>query len=116
MNRKAVFITLLATPALGWGMVHALLNATPDFAALHKENVVLYGASWCNNCARTRQFLSANHIPFFEYDVDNSSEGQRQFKQLHGTGVPVILVNREVIRGYDPDAIAQALQRNHITQ
>lgn len=114
--KKTVFTVLILVPVLGWGMIHALVTATPDFASLHPEKVVLYGTSWCENCARTRQFFQANHIPYYEYDVDNSSEGQNQFKQLHGNGVPVILVKNEVIRGFDPHAIFQALKRNHIVE
>jgi mycoredoxin len=114
--KKTIFIIFFVIPALGWGMIHTLLTSTPDFAALHKENVILYGTSWCENCAKTRQFLTTNHIPYFEYDVDNSSEGQEQFKQLHGTGVPVILVKTEVIQGFDPHALFQALKRNHIVE
>jgi len=116
MNKKAALITLVAIPLMGWGMVHALLNSTPDFAAQHKENVVIYGASWCENCTKVQQLLKANHIAYYEYDVDNSTEGRNQFNQLHGMGIPVILVKRDVIRGYDPQAILQALHRNHVTQ
>lgn len=114
--KKMIFLVALTAVVLSWGKIHALLTATPDFAALHEQDVVLYATTWCSNCAQTRKFLKANNIPYFEYDVDNSSEGQRQFKQLHGTGVPVILVKNSVIRGYDPDAIMQAAKANNITQ
>jgi hypothetical protein len=48
-------------------------------------------------------------LPFFEYDVEKSPEGQRQFKALQGNGVPLLLVKNNVIRGYNPQAIRQAM-------
>lgn len=112
--KKYVFLGITIILVLSWGKIHALLTTPPDFAALHEEKVILYGTSWCPNCAQTRKFLKANHIPFFEYDVDNSSEGQHQFKQLHGNGVPVILISNTIIRGYDPNAILAALKEHQV--
>jgi mycoredoxin len=115
MNKKFVSLTLSAAligiAALNWGSVHALLVARPDFAALHAEPVILYGTDWCGNCKMTRAYLRANNIPFFEYDVEKSPEGQRQFKVLQGNGVPLLLVKNNVIRGFDPAAINRALRQ-----
>ncbi len=96
---------------LNWGSVHALLVSRPDFAAQHVEPVVMYGTDWCGNCKMTRAYLRDNGIPFFEYDVEKSPEGQRQFKALQGNGVPLLLVNNNVVRGFDPAAIQDALRR-----
>ena len=112
--KKTIFIGVVVTLVLGWGTIHNFITAQPDFAALHKEDVVLYGASWCPNCAQTRTFLKKINVPYFEYDVDKSSEGQRQFKQLQGNGVPLILVNNTVIRGYNPNAIFTAIKDNRL--
>jgi len=57
----------------------------------------------------TRAYLRKNDIAFFEYDVEKSPEGQRQFKALQGNGVPLLLVKNNVIRGYNPQAIRQAM-------
>ena len=106
----AVIAVVLAVAVLNWGSVHALLVARPNFAALHKEPVILYGTDWCSNCKMTRAYLRKNHIPFFEYDVEKSPEGQRQFKALQGNGVPLLLVKNNVLRGFDPGAIQAALR------
>jgi len=104
----SVFISVLV---LNWGSVHGLLVARPDFAAQHVEPVVMYGTDWCGNCKMTRAYLRENNIPFFEYDVDKSPEGQRQFKALQGSGVPLLLVKNNVLRGFNPEAIQSALHR-----
>lgn len=113
--KKALFSLLLFT-TLGWGAMYALLHSTPDYAAMHKENVIIYGTAWCSGCAQTRKYLNAKRIPFFEYDIENSPEGQAQFKELHGNGTPLILVKRTVLRGFDPQVLTNALQSNQILQ
>lgn len=112
--KKAIPVGILLVLVLSWGKIHDFLTATPDFASLHEEDVILYATSWCPNCAQTRKFLKTNNIPYFEYDVDKSSEGQRQFKQLHGNGVPVLLIKNTVIRGYDPNAIITAVNKHNV--
>jgi mycoredoxin len=104
-----VMATLGAVLVLNWGSVHGLLLSRPDFAALHEEPVILYSTNWCSNCKMTRAYLRKNNIPFFDYDVENSPEGQSQFKALQGNGVPLLLVKNNVIRGYNPPAIEKAL-------
>ena len=112
--KKMIFIGVVAVLVLSWGQIHKFITTPPDFAAMHEEDVILYATSWCPNCAQTRKFLKASNVPYFEYDVDKSSEGQRQFKGLHGNGVPVILIKNTVIRGYNPNAIFTALKENSI--
>jgi len=103
-----MFVSVLV---LNWGSVHGLLVSRPDFAAQHVEPVVMYSTEWCGNCKMTRAYLRENNIPFFEYDVDKSPEGQRQFKALQGNGVPLLLVKNNVLRGFNPEAIQSALRR-----
>lgn len=73
--------------------------------------VVLYGTQWCGYCAKTRQLLTARKIPFREYDIERSDEGYAQYEQLNGAGVPLIVIRTDVIRGFDEDAINQALSK-----
>lgn len=70
---------------------------------------VLYATEWCGYCARTRKFFEENNIPFREYDIEKSTEGQAQYEKLGGNGVPVVLIAGEVIHGYDEQALREAL-------
>lgn len=51
-----------------------------------------------------------NNIPFYEYDIEKSSVGHDQYRAVGGRGVPVLLVNQSVIRGYSPDEILKYLE------
>jgi mycoredoxin len=76
------------------------------------ESVVLYAATWCGYCTKTREYFVRNHIAFEELDVENSTEGRQGYEQLGGGGIPIVVVdNRTVIRGYRPEAIADALRQ-----
>jgi glutaredoxin len=74
--------------------------------------VVLYSASWCGVCKQARRYFDAQDIAYTEYDVETSTRGKRDFARLEAHGVPVILVGRERMNGFDRAAF-NALYRRH---
>ncbi len=85
--------------------------ARNDSAIQTSQQVILYSTSWCGYCRKAREFLDRNHIAYKEYDIEKSSEGSRQFAALRGSGVPLILVGNEEIRGWNQGALTAALAR-----
>jgi glutaredoxin len=79
----------------------------PPFVEAYGSKVVLYATSWCGYCQKTRALLRSNHIPFKEYNIETSSKGKDEYDQLNGSGVPLLIVNGEIIRGYDPAKIIE---------
>lgn len=94
-----------------WGSIHYYLNPPPDYAQAHQGKVILYGTSWCGFCAKARSLLSEQGVDYVEYDIEKSTEGHTQYKRLGGRGVPVLLIDGKVIRGYRPDSIIRAIQQ-----
>jgi mycoredoxin len=72
---------------------------------------ILYATEWCGYCAKTRKMLAARQIPYREYDIEKSAEGLAQYERLNGNGVPVLVIDEQVIHGFDQAAIEQALQQ-----
>ena len=70
-------------------------------ARLKRPSVVMYSAVWCGVCKSARQFFKANKIPFSEYDVETSAKGKKDFARLKGRGVPVILIGKKRMNGFD---------------
>lgn len=70
-------------------------------ASLNRPSVVMYSAVWCGVCKRASQFFKANNIPFSEYDVETSAKGRNDFARLKGRGVPVILIGKKRMNGFD---------------
>ena len=92
------------------GSIYLINSSTvaPDSVACdasEKNDIVLYGAVWCPYCEQTRQLLASNNINYCEYDIERSAEGFRQYESLGGGGVPLMLFNGELIRGYNKPEI-----------
>lgn len=81
------------------------------FVANNSGRVVMYSTSWCPHCKTARQFFDRNNINYIEYDIEESEEGKRQFFELRGRGVPLILVGDEKISGWNAAAVKAALAR-----
>lgn len=92
---------------LNWSSITNFISPPPDYSAAHDGKVILYATSWCGYCEKARELLTENNIEYFEYDVEKSKEGREQFKRLGGKGVPVLLINGEVLRGFDPSRILE---------
>ncbi len=107
--RSAFMILLVALVVYKWDYIHDELSPPPDFSAHHPEGVVLYATEWCGYCKKTRDFFQQHNIAYIEYDIEKSAEGRRQYDQLHGSGIPLIMIRGKVLRGYDPQALKAAL-------
>lgn len=93
-----------------WGTIQYHLNPPPDYAIAHGGKPILYSTDWCGYCKKTRALLAENNIDYVEYDIEKSAEGAEQHKRLGGNGVPVMLINGKVIKGYDPSGILKAIK------
>lgn len=108
--KKYVVIILALVVVQKWDAINAYINPPPDYAAMHDAGVILYATSWCGYCAKTRRFLDKHDIAYHEYDIEKSREGREQFEKLGGRGVPLLLVNGEVVKGYRPEKILEYLE------
>lgn len=108
--KKILFYAVILYGILNWGTIRDHLSPPPDFSASYPEGVILYSTAWCGYCQKARVFFKENNIPFVEFDIEKSPEGHAQYKQLGGSGVPLVLIRGKVLKGYNPKAYAQYLQ------
>jgi len=66
------------------------------------KRVVMYSATWCVVCKNARRYFKNNGIAFSEYDIETSSKGRRDYKRLRGRGVPIIMIGKKRMNGFDP--------------
>ena len=114
MSRLKLFVLLCAAAALyqNWDAVERRLDPPPPRPPGTADHVALYATRWCGYCAKTRDFFARHHVDYQEFNVEDGGAGQRGYQKLGGGGVPIVVVNdTQVIRGYDPDALLQALGR-----
>lgn len=83
--------------------------ARPTDTANKQARVIVYSTSWCGVCVKAKNWLKANNIAFQEYDVETSERGRRDYKQLKGRGVPIILVGQQRMNGFSPSHMRQML-------
>ncbi|MCU6433114.1 NrdH-redoxin [Undibacterium sp. Jales W-56] len=77
--------------------------------AMQQPVVILYGTTWCGYCAAAREFFKANDIAYTDLDTEKTTEGYEGHKKLGGGGVPLIVIDGEVMHGYSEAGLRQAL-------
>lgn len=107
--KKYVLIAIALGLFMNWDKLRNEFSPPPDFSAAHPEGVVLYATDWCGYCKKTREFFKQHNIAYVEYDIEKSAEGKAQYDQLRGSGIPLVVIRGEVMRGYDPNALKEAL-------
>lgn len=108
MRNLLLVIVVLAT-IQNWDKLTELVSPSPEVIP-GEYAVVMYGAQWCGYCAKARELFESKGIAYREYDIEKSSEAHRQFKALGGRGVPLIVIDDKVIKGYSKQGILAALR------
>ena len=65
------------------------------------KKVVMYSTSWCGFCNEAKRYFRAKGIPYKNYDIEKSERAAKAFKKINGRGVPVILVGKQRMNGFD---------------
>jgi glutaredoxin len=96
------------------GFVHPRhSDVRPDAVArtdAQQPEVLLYATSWCPYCAKTREYFRMHGVRYTEYDIEHNAAAEKGYRRLGGKGVPVVVIGEQVIRGYNPGAIGDALR------
>ncbi len=70
-------------------------------ASTDANSVVMYSTSWCGYCRSAAKYFRQRNISFTEYDIEKSEKGARDYRRLKGRGVPIILVGKKRMNGFD---------------
>ena len=65
------------------------------------SGVTIYTTQWCGVCKRAKAFFAQNAVPFREWDVEKTDYGATKFRQLGGSGVPLITVGEQKMAGFN---------------
>jgi len=109
--KKFIVIVFALLVFQKWDSINAYVSPPPDYSSLHGGKVVLYATDWCGYCKKMREFLAEKNISYHEYDIEKSSEGRKQYNSLGGSGVPVVVVNSNVVHGYVPQQVLEYLKQ-----
>ncbi len=76
------------------------------------KNVVIYSTPTCPYCKRVKDYLSRKGIPFIDHNVAQDKDATKEMIQKTGQmSVPVIIINGEVIVGFDQTLLDKLLSQ-----
>jgi glutaredoxin len=75
--------------------------------------VDLYITRWCPFCKKAMAFLRKNNIAFTAYDIEQDQVAAARKKAIDPgySGIPLAVINRTIVRGFDADTYQQALAK-----
>ena len=97
-------------------IIRRILLGLDRFAALvHRPSetstkIVIYTTERCPYCKKLRRDLAASAIPYKEYDVERTLQGQLGYWALRARGIPVSVIGGpKIVYGYRIEEIQKAL-------
>lgn len=66
------------------------------------SEILIYTIASCPACAEAKSYLRRNKISFEERDVERNDAFLREFNELGGKGVPLVIVNGRSMSGFNP--------------
>jgi glutaredoxin len=91
------------------GIISGFFESAPAIAADNDTQVVMYSTDWCGYCKQARRLFRSAGVEYHEYNIEKSAEGLKQYQALEGRGVPLIIINGKIFRGFDKGLILQEL-------
>lgn len=80
-------------------------------ATVKPGDIVVYSTSTCSSCAQTKSWLGSNGFAYTECDVEREARCDREFSQLHGQAVPLLVVRgKRMSEGFDGGEFVAALR------
>ena len=75
-----------------------------------QKNITIYSTPTCHFCHMAKDFFKEKNVTYTEYDVASNLEKRKEMMEKSGQlGVPVIIIDNDLIVGFDQSKIAQLL-------
>ncbi len=77
-----------------------------------EEKVEVFTTSTCPYCIKIKKWLESENIDYEEHNVEESREKAKEMIEMSGQrGVPQTKVNDQVIVGFQPEKIKEAMSQ-----
>jgi glutaredoxin 3 len=74
------------------------------------KKVTIYSTPTCHFCQMAKEYFKANNVPYDEFNVASDMEKRKEMMEKSGQlGVPVIIVDNQVVVGFDRPKLATML-------
>lgn len=90
---------------------HSVNSLSDAPLVLHTTSpqIVMFGTPSCKYCQQARAFFAKHQLNYIEYDIETNDEQRKMFDLLGGRGTPLIIINKELLHGFDESAVRSAL-------
>jgi glutaredoxin 3 len=77
---------------------------------MEEKNIRVFSTPTCVYCIVLKKWLDEKKVSYDEVDVSQDEEAQKEMVQKTGQmGIPVIMIDEEVVVGFDKERIAKIL-------
>ncbi len=74
------------------------------------KKVTIYSTPTCHYCNLAKGYFDENGVKYEAFDVSSNLEKRKEMMEKSGQlGVPVILIDNEIIVGFDKSRLAEML-------
>lgn len=89
-----------------------MVKLTEVYRKMAEHQVTVYSTPTCPWCTRAKSYLKELGVPFEEKDVSVDIKAAREMMKVSGQmGVPVLVIDGNVVVGFDKKKIDQLLGR-----
>ncbi|MBI3632358.1 MAG: NrdH-redoxin [Candidatus Vogelbacteria bacterium] len=73
--------------------------------------VKVYSTPWCMYCKMAKDYFKEKKVEFVDFDVSVDEKARKEMLDASKqSGVPVIMIDNEMVIGFDKDRINQLLK------
>lgn len=74
------------------------------------SDVTIYSTPSCGYCKKAKTFFSEHDVAYTEHDVSDDKDKRKEMIEKSGQmGVPVIVIDDEIIVGFDENKLTEEL-------
>lgn len=89
--------------------ITSFFESKPVIPTNSDASIIMYSTDWCGYCKQARKLFDSAGAAYQEYDIEKSAEGLEQYRMLDGRGVPLIVINGKLLRGFNKRQILREL-------
>ena len=86
-----------------------MLTDAPLVLRKANPDIIMYSSTNCPYCYLAKSFFKKHNLKFIEYNVEESDKHREMFYILGGSGTPLIIINKQIIHGFDERLMREAL-------
>ncbi len=73
------------------------------------RNIKIYSSNTCSNCTAAKEYLKEKGYEYEEKNVSTDSAAKKELISLGYMGVPVIMIDDEVVVGFNRNKLEELL-------